>query len=530
MADGKFSINDFITMDGNGVTKADYADIVKTLLGHYRAIYGIDVDLDPRTADGRFIYDVATIIDSGLEVIKQLYTQLDPNSATGAFLDILCSLTNVHRLSATPSIASVEFVNLSDFENSITLSGDDLILIDDSGNEWRVADDSGVTSVTVPYATSTIVYVYDGVEYVTKELAEKAKGNGDGVITTTGKIIGGRSGLVPFQCSVDGAISTSAFTFLIYNGKKVNIEIEMIDLGSEEESDIDLKNRRAESSSYGYTLTEGLRGALLNVYGVKDALIYANNGDTDTNGNTTKEEYLNNIQFTMGAHSIAVLVRPFETYEPISFKENVATTIDNYLTPSVSTKQDNFLQDSNFTEYSFIDKGTNISYSVWFGICSPVTPTITIRIRPTNNYVKSTDNIIANALVSHLNGLAIDYYVQSYELCTSVQNADPKSNGSNTYYVSDVSIKGNISSSARPNKGCYYYYGTSENYNVKGIDNGNGTRNITITEKDDTSTTNVAVTANRNLKSVSYANPRNKKGYVESVDSQTEKEIDGDGE
>lgn len=467
MAQKTFSINDFITMDGNGVSKRDYADIVRTLLAQYRSIYGIDIDLDPRSADGRFIYDVATIIDSGLEIIQQLYTQLDPNKATGVFLDVLCSLTNVHRLSASSSTASVVFTQTS--TNPIILSDDQLNLSDDSGNIWHIADDSGITEVTIPSASITQYYVYNGKRY--ESLTEAEAAGAPNTLSPQVETVGGKSEPIPYQCETEGRVSTSAFVFQIANGKQIGISIETIDLGSEEETDISLKNRRADSSSFGYTLAEGLRGALLNVYGVKDALIYSNDGSSGT-----LTRYLNNKSFDMPSHSIAVLVRKVETYTPDGFSRNVATTIDNYLTPSVSTKQD------GFESYSFVDSGTNIVYSVYYGLCKKVAPVITITMRVTDSYVSSSDDIIAKAITAYLDNLPIDTYAQTYSLCNVVQNADPKSNGNSTLMVNNVAIEDNKSVDLKANNGCYYYYGID--YTVTGTTDDH-IRTITIKEKDE---------------------------------------------
>ena len=123
------TIDNFIQLSSNGIDVMDYTDIVKTIFNKYKEIYGAQIELDPRSGDGRFIYAIATIINSGCQVISQLYKNMNPSTATGNFLDILSSITNVHREFATYSQAKLKIMNNTD--SDVTISSIDSLYTKD---------------------------------------------------------------------------------------------------------------------------------------------------------------------------------------------------------------------------------------------------------------------------------------------------------------------------------------------------------------------------------------------------------------
>src|SRR5690554_2816667 len=92
---------DLISYGKNGIVVADYNKIREVLVNRFKAIYGSDIDLSSTSADGQWIEEQALFINNMLQMIKQMYSNLDPREATGEFLDIIASYTNVTRRRAT---------------------------------------------------------------------------------------------------------------------------------------------------------------------------------------------------------------------------------------------------------------------------------------------------------------------------------------------------------------------------------------------------------------------------------------------
>lgn len=402
-------IKDLIKVTPNGIQKLDYADIVKVILDEYRKIYGADIDLDPRTADARFVYAVCEIINSGCEVISQLYNNLNPSTATGVFLDILCSLTNVTRRSATASTAKVKMVNNGNAD--VTIQGDSTIwnLIDDAGNEWTILN-----------KTSSDITIKAGATM-----------------------------FINYQSSVLGRTATSSFTFEVVDAKTSNIalSVESFSVGQEEESDADLRYRRANDSGYGISVLEGMQGALRRILGVTDTYVYSYSGDTSESASL----YVNNTSKTIPAHSIAVLLRYDNVNEPN--KQQVAEAIRSYITPGIQTNGD--------TTYNFFT-GVNETGEVirWF-VTKPVNPTIKITITPLSNFAGiSTARSVAQALTNYLNNLPISSKYQLSSLVNVIQNADPLYMSRSTFVFSSISGLGVDGTNPYPNRGCYFDYGS----------------------------------------------------------------------
>ena len=401
-------INDLIKVTSNGIQKLDYADIVNAVFDEYKKIYGKDIDLDPRTADARFVYAVCEIINSGCEVIAQLYNNLNPSTATGVFLDILCSLTNVTRRSATASMAKVKMVNKG--TSDVTLAGNSRSwnLIDDAGNEWTILNATG-SNITIK-AGATVYLNY--------------------------------------QSSELGRIVTSSFTFetVETSTSKIALSIEAFSVGREEESDADLRYRRASDSGYGVSVLEGMQANLRKLTGVTDTFIYSYSGDASESAKL----YVNNTLTTIPAHSIAVLLRYDNVNEPN--KQQVAETIRSYITPGIQTNGD--------TTFNFHTGVTESGETIRWYITKAVHPTIKITITPLSNFAGiSTARTVAQSLVNYLNNLPISNKYQLSSIVSAIQNADPLYMSRSTFVFSSVTGLG-LDGTAYPNRGCHFDYGS----------------------------------------------------------------------
>lgn len=412
MPDTTYSIDKLIQINSEGIQVADYREIVSALIQDYRNIYGSDIDVDPRTGDGRFIYSVATVINSGLNVISQLYNNLNPNIASGNFLDILCSLTNVTRRAASKSIAKVNITNTG--SKDITITGKDvkenLNLIDDSGNIWECIDSRGDLKFPV---NTTIDLIY--------------------------------------ECTEAGKITTSNLRWQIINYPDLTVSLNTISLGSNVESDSSLRLRRETSSNNGLTVLGSLEGALMGVSGIKDAYVqsYAANKDE------TSVVLFNGVPYPMSPHSVAILLRYDSVNKPSSAA--IAEVIRNYLTPGITSYQRTMSQADGVKSETIVDYSLGVSNSYHWAVCAPVHPTITVNIFPLANFAgQSTLNAIAGQLVSYLNNLKISQTYSYSKLQNIAQNADPRSSNSPTYAIQSVSLPNNA------NAGTYFDYSSYE--------------------------------------------------------------------
>lgn len=419
------SIDNFIQITSQGIEVMDYADIVQTLLGRYKAIYGIDIELDPRSGDGRFLYDIATIINSGAQVISQLVSAMNPSTSTGIFLDIISSLTGVERESATSSQIKAKISNPTSDDITIT-SLDYLNVVSDNGDIWTPQSD-----VTIPL-----------------------------------KIQSNSSVEVIYTSPTLGKITTSSLNFATLNPQttSLTITIETFSLGSEEETDNSLRYRRASDSTYGITVLEGVQGKVKKIFGVDDCYIQSYAGNSDESSTC----YVDNEATTMPMHSISVLVRYNKVNEPT--KSNIAETITNNLTPGVKT--------NGTTIYNRLSNNHVITQTSWY-VVNKTSPTITITLSNLYNFGGTTTaNAIASSLVDYLNNLKINQTYTLSNLISVIQGADPKYMSRNTYSVANVS--GLLDGTNTLNKGCYFDYGSRQDvdYSVTLSDD-----NTTITIK-----------------------------------------------
>lgn len=425
-------INNIVTINEKGVTKLDFAEIVNVLVERYRKIYGYDIDIDPRTGDGRFLYDIANIMNTGAELIVQLYNQLNPAIASGYFLDILCSLTNVSRQSATRSQALVKISNTSANDMKISISS--LSLTDDGGNLWSVSS-IGSDSITIPSDGS--------VELV-------------------------------YQSEQTGAVSTSSFTFADSSiGASLTLTCESIELGRNEETDSELRYRRAETANYGITILQGMQGALRRVIGVEDTKVFNNSESLD------KTIVVNGEAQTIKPYSVYIVLKSSSVNPPD--KASVANMIRSYLTAGIKTSGD--ITKTGVQYYDFVSSANVVERIIWQNI-SRISPTITIEVSVASGFGgQNTADIIKDEICEYFNSRGIFEPVSQTDMLQCVQGIDPLYNSRSTYFTRKVSVNGktDLEDDSDYNGYFFEYNSSSMTATISGTGN---TRTITIKEKE----------------------------------------------
>lgn len=125
------------------VTAAGYlperlADILVKLDAGFRTIYGDDINTDPDTPDGQMIGLIAQIKADMEELGEAIYRALDPDHASGAWLEQRVAYAGLLR--RTASYSYLRRVQLSGTEGALIAAGS--IVEDESKQRWLLVSDA----------------------------------------------------------------------------------------------------------------------------------------------------------------------------------------------------------------------------------------------------------------------------------------------------------------------------------------------------------------------------------------------------
>lgn len=392
-------ISDFIKITSAGVKIADYVQVRAALIKRFKEIYGSDIDVSTASADGVYITNLALIINNILQSVKTMYGNLDVNTANGVYLDNLCALANVRRKPATHSTASIIIKNIS---NSTVGAIAQLTVVDKAGTEWKTVE-------SIPELTAnqqierTVVCVQDG----------------------------------PVEAKA-GWIYETLEAGLGLSITQPNDAI----LGSNEESDAELRARRAQSSGAdGVTVLESLVGALLEVSGIDDVFIY-NPGSTATAAKDTTQ---------VAAHSIYVIVRRDPAV--IVDSKTIGTIIYEKLTPGINTVQSGVSGANQKKSYNYSQEveGTKLGgfdATVYWKEALPVKPTIVINFTEGSTFNADTANNIGQAIIDYANHLSLGTDLTATNLLI-------EASGLGDYVVTSATV---AATSSYANADTYYNY------------------------------------------------------------------------
>lgn len=418
LKDRKFEIGNFVRLASAGMEVAEFVDVRDAIIKRYKEVYGSDIDLSTASADGVFVNDMALIINNILQVMKSLYSNLNVDTASGVYLDALCRLANVNRMGATKSTASIIITSLLTTGDPVTFGDTDendnvtnqITFVDKSGTEW-VSD----VSVTLGPGESAEVKV---------------------TCTESGPI--------------DAPAGWIAQTLLVMNLKVEQIEDAV--RGSNEESDTELRQRRAQSSgANGISVLESLVGALLEVTGIDDVSIYNNN----TLENATAKDGT-----TIAPHNMYIIVRQQNGLNIAD--ATIGDLIYTKLTPGIKTTASTATSTNGTAKsYEFIPQmlGVTINYLnqfVYWKKAVAIKPTITAKIKPTQYFTENEFAMIAQEVYNYANNIKLGDSIDADQIFIAILEADPEFKGQRTYTVS-VS---NVSVASTDNPDTYYEYST----------------------------------------------------------------------
>lgn len=316
-----------IYVTNTGFVKKTLADIKTELETAYKEQFGQDIDLDPDGPFGLIIGITSKMLADNWDALEEIYTSRDPQQATGSSLDYICSENNIIRQDAQPT--TVLNVRLYGDEGTIIPIGSqirqqnnllitygldaEVTITENACREIRFSVDDPVDTAGLVYSVTIDGTLYEYTTLITDEINDVIDGlivlitagtwNGTatrvnsqlvlidttddfGVVYTanlTVELIGAGGN---FTCNTDGYISAPANTLTKINTPvsgwdSVNNPADGV-IGRDEETDAELRIRRASITSSGYATDESIRTNLIqNVDNVTQATVISNRSNVE---------------------------------------------------------------------------------------------------------------------------------------------------------------------------------------------------------------------------------------------------------
>lgn len=410
-------IREFLKFTSAGLKVASFVDIRASIIDRYKQAYGTDIDLSTGTADGVFVNDLALIVNNILQTVKTAYSNLDINTASGVYLDNLCSLANVYRKQQTASTASIEVTNTS--TNEQTFGG--LTFVDQAGTEWNYTAD--ITFAAGETKTINVVCAVKG----------------------------------PVTAPAGWIVQTVAEQLLTVQQKTAAV------VGQTTETDAELKARRAQSSgAAGVAVLESLVGALMSVSGIDDVKVYNNDS-----GATVQAKDGTSIT----ANSIYVIVRKASS---VTIDDSIiGSIIYEKMTPGIKTvtPKATIPKSYNYTPTLLGSRIESITDTCYWREVSGDSPLIKVVITPTSNFIKDAEETsILTSMIDYFNSLQLGTDITSTDALIQATYADPQSAGRATYIAVSATVNNGTSYTNRDD---FYNYDISRSSITQQSDSAN---------------------------------------------------------
>lgn len=137
MADN-YTYYDLVT--ATGVIVPDTADLRSEVEAEYKRIFGADLDVSPETPQGRLIEVNALGRSNAIMLNALTANQINPDVATGVFLDAIAALTDCYRAKATKSMVTATGIFLSRDDGPVAAPAASLINIVDGVLSWETVN------------------------------------------------------------------------------------------------------------------------------------------------------------------------------------------------------------------------------------------------------------------------------------------------------------------------------------------------------------------------------------------------------
>lgn len=425
----KYTYDELGEVTENGLDIALFPQIREAIATRIKEIFGNDIDLSTASADGQYINMEALIFNNMYKLIQYLYNNLNPNIASGKYLDILSSYRNIQRKGPTKSTAQVLVKYTGATANYMPQT---IEAQDRNGNQWTWTNPR-------PFNND------DGYQY-------KFNPNDDPTYLTftcnqSGPVeaYAGTSNLSlsdpsfwidPNFSDTNGSIYLELSTkFLLYQTNNAII-------GTISESDESLRNRG--SNYFGgnsQTTQSALETAIYNYAGVQDVYV--------VNNNTGQQKTLKDGAVVEN-HDIYIAIKYKENVNIDNIDSQIADIIYNKLTPGVITQfDDTSMVGGEKKEYS-IELLSGYTTNLRWKVCTPVNPTIVINFTTFTGYIQGDgvnysnyETAIINALNNYFNNLELDSLINPAMIQIAMMSGDLKTTGTGTFISTSATINGN---------------------------------------------------------------------------------------
>lgn len=500
----KYDTTELIKFTENTVERANYQQIQESLSNKMKEIYGNDIDLTNTTADGQWVMTRALLIDKMFEVIDNLNQSLNPATARGNFLDIVCSFNNVFRKGQTYSTVQCYVRPIrDDVSNGYVYKKDgetetyqEIKCVDNKGNIWVWSEAQNIDGSTfntyfnsipcsptpatgeadpnVDYYEKSSENDYtpgylvdeDGYQYTLKVVSE-----GDDVSSYFTFDDDSKKGVsrskevytpLTFKCENIGPVDAKKGTFdkndaSINNegnythgdvGKVIDLnrypffiwQVEDANVGNDFESDQSLRTRRELEISN--TSITVLSGLEASLRQLSGIKdVKIINNPSGVGLNTDGINGGDNI--SIDPHSIYVVIRYENNIDEDNIKKAISEIIYNKLTPGISTY---FNEQTSKTIIdgsiiSFIIKNQfNINQEIKWKKCTPQAYPITLKILINKDFNSTHEEKIRKVIKDYTYNLSLNEKLTISGIINAINQSCVAINGVNPYIALNGSI------------------------------------------------------------------------------------------
>lgn len=158
---------DLFTFDANGIKFLGFQDLREVIAEKWKETLGQDIDLGHTTPDGHHLDLECRVIRSVEELLQEVISCMNRNTAKGQYLEYLAAFVNIHRENGESDESLRKRMLNADFQSYVTLDGMASHLQDSISTMISVnINDGDVESNEMPPHSFSVTipgdYTYDG--------------------------------------------------------------------------------------------------------------------------------------------------------------------------------------------------------------------------------------------------------------------------------------------------------------------------------------------------------------------------------
>lgn len=459
----KYTIDQLAEFTSNGFSAASFPQIRDAIAREMMKIYGNDIDISSASADGQYINMEALIINNIYRVLENIQKALNPATATGHKLDILCGLSNVYRQYPTYSTCYLYVKNNS----SVSWNDRSITCVDKNGETWiwynAINFDRDLSPKLTIEPGQIVSLEFTCNSTLGAVTAYRDQNNANSTLEDTYQdILDNPENYGTTSSEITDITAAENYFWNVYINNNSGDIYQTIDTtnfliyqlqdatpGKTEENDAQLKNKKLRlQNSLASTTLESLQSNLLKISGILDCYVYSNI--------TTPDSVTLSDKAVVKLHDCYIVLR----YDSSLADANESNTVVDYditqtiyktLTPGVCT--------TNVDGSAGLSGGKMITGTIdvlegqtvtfYWKKAEPVKPKITLNLTllsttdltggydgsgtTSSNNISTQTGLIKNQLRSYLNNVRIGESISITQLLNILLRCDLKTSGYNTY-------------------------------------------------------------------------------------------------